>query len=160
MDKFIKDFDPQLPEIRLLQLMERLKPLRLGDFPHNRYDLSFSQMEMIRFVGLNPGCHLQDLAEGLNLTSPTVSVGIRRLEDDDWVERKSDPSDGRATCLHLTQKGSEVLQKAVQAMVLGTQVFLQQLNSSEQEKLFGLLEKAIQGVESLHLGTKKNKKII
>ena len=139
--------------------MERLKPLRLGDFPHNRYDLSYSQMEMIRFVGLNPDCHLQDLAEGLNLTSPTVSVGIRRLEEEDWVERISDPSDGRATCLHLTQKGNEVLRKAVQAMVLGTQVFLQQLNSLEQEQLFGLLEKAIQGVESLQQGTKKSKKI-
>ena len=157
MDKFIKDYDLHSPEIRLLRLMERLKPLRLGDFPHNRYDLSFSQMEMIRFVGLNPGCHLQDLAEGLNLSSPTVSVGIRRLEEESWVERKSDPSDGRATCLHLTQKGHEVLQKAVQAMVLGTQVFLEQLNSSEQEQLFGLLEKAIQGVESLQQGTIKKK---
>jgi DNA-binding MarR family transcriptional regulator len=148
MEKFIKDFDSSRPEYRLIRLMDRLKPLRLGDFPHNRFDLSLSQMEMIRFVGLNPGCHLQDLAEGLNLTSPTVSVGIRRLEEDGWVERKPDPRDGRATCLHLTARSAEVLQKAVQAMVLGTQIFLQQLNANEQEQFFGLLEKAIQGVET------------
>jgi len=148
MEKFIKNFDSTRPEYRLIRLMDRLKPLRLGDFPHNRFDLSLSQMEMIRFVGSNPGCHIQDLAEGLNLTSPTVSVGIRRLEEDGWVERKPDPRDGRATCLHLTTRSAEVLEKAIQAMVLGTQIFLQQLNVAEQEQFFGLLEKAIQGVET------------
>jgi len=155
MEKFLRGLDPHQPEIRLLSLMDRLKPLRLGDFPHHRCDLSLSQMEFIRFVGINPGCHLQDLAEGLNLTSPTVSVGIRRLEDDGWVERKPDPSDGRATCLHLTHKASEVLQKAVQAMLMGMQVFLQQLDPSEQDQLFGLLEKAILGVEAQQNQTRK-----
>ena len=154
MEAFIEGFDPNQPENRLLRLMGRLKPLRLGDFPHNRYDLSFSQMELIRFVGVNPGCHLQDLAEGLNLTSPTVSVGIRRLEEEGWVERAPDPSDGRAACLHLTAKGREVLLKAAQAMVSGMQIFLEQLNSTEQEQLFGLLEKAIQGMESMQFELK------
>ena len=93
MEKFIEGFDPARPEYRLMRLMGRLKPLRLGDFPHNRYDLTFSQMELIRFVGLKPGCHLQDLAEGLNLTSPTVSVGIRRLVEEGWIERVPDPNE-------------------------------------------------------------------
>lgn len=154
MEKFIEGFDPDQPEYRLMRLMSRMKPLRLGDFPHNRYDLSISQMELIRFVGLVPGCHLQDLAEGLALTSPTVSVGIRRLVNEDWIERVPDPEDGRATCHYLTPKSQKVLQGAAQAMVAGMRVFLEQLETSEQEQLFGLLEKAIQGVETLQQESK------
>ena len=154
MEKFIDGFDPDKPEYRLMRLMGRMKPLRLGDFPHNRYDLSYSQMELIRFVGIFPGCHLQDLAEGLALTSPTVSVGIRRLVKDGWIERVPDPKDGRATCHYLTPKSREVLQEAAEAMVAGMRVFLEQLDDSEQEQLFGLLEKAIKGVESLQIASK------
>jgi len=154
MEKFIDGFDPNLPEYRLMRLISRMKPLRLGDFPHNRYDLSFSQMELIRYVGIFPGCHLQDLAEGLALTSPTVSVGIRRLVKDGWIERVPDPTDGRATCHYLTPKSQKVLQGAAQAMVAGVRVFLEQLNTSEQEQLFGLLAKAIEGVETLQQESK------
>jgi DNA-binding MarR family transcriptional regulator len=154
MEKFIDGFDPDQPEYRLMRLMGRMKPLRLGDFPHNRYDLSFSQMELIRYVGIFPGCHLQDLAERLDLTSPTVSVGIRRLVKDGWVDRVPDPKDGRATCHYLTEKSQEVLQGAAHAMLAGMRVFLEQLNDSEQEQLFGLLEKAIRGVETLQQDSK------
>jgi len=154
METYIDGFDPGQPEYRLMRLMGRMKPLRLGDFPHNRYDLSVSQMELIRYVGIFPGCHLQDLAEGLALTSPTVSVGIRRLVKDGWIERVPDPKDGRATCHYLTPKGGEVLQEAARAMVTGMRVFLQQLDSTEQEQLFGLLEKAIRGVEALQKDSK------
>ncbi len=148
MDEIIKGLEKNRPEYRLMRLMKRLKHLRLGDFPHSRYDVTFSQMELIRFVGNHPGCHLQDIAEGLDLTSATVSVGIRRLVEEGWIERNPDPQDGRAACLHLTPESEEIFQKAAQAMVLGMRTFIEQLTSSEQEQLFGLLEKAIQGVEA------------
>ena len=41
-------------------------------------------------------------------------------------------------------------------MVAGMRVFLEQLNDSEQEQLFGLLEKAIRGVETLQQDSKFN----
>ena len=155
MDEIIKGLEKNRPEYRLMRLMKRLKHLRLGDFPHSRYDVTFSQMELIRFVGNHPGCHLQDIAEGLDLTSATVSVGIRRLVEEGWIERNPDPQDGRAACLHLTPESEGIFQKAAQAMVLGMRTFIEQLTSSEQEQLFGLLEKAIQGVEAGKLEVKK-----
>ncbi len=134
-------------ERHLLNLMHRLRKLRLGDFPSDRYDLSYSQMELIWFVKNHPGRHLQDVADGLNLTPPTVSVSIRRMEEDGWIERRPDPNDGRATCIFLTEKSSDAIQKLVEAQVKGVRLFLGQLSDSEQVQLLDVMEKAIQGVE-------------
>ena len=107
MEEFINLVGKDGMEAKMLQLLIRVRHLRLGEFPHDNYALTFSQMELIRFVGRHPGSHLQDVADGLNLTSPTVSVGIRKLEEEGLVERKSDPNDGRANQLHT------LLEKAV-----------------------------------------------
>ncbi|MGD2027559.1 MAG: MarR family transcriptional regulator [Anaerolineales bacterium] len=134
-------------ERQLLNLMHRLRKLRLGDFPADHIDLSYSQMELIWFVRNNPGRHLQDVADGLNLTPPTVSVSIRRMEEDGWIERRADPDDGRATCIFITEKSAEAIQKLLAAQVKGVQVFLSQLSDDEQLQLLKVMQKAIEGVE-------------
>jgi DNA-binding MarR family transcriptional regulator len=136
------------PEMKWVRLMHRLGNLRLSEFPRTNYDLTISQMEILRIVGLNPGCHLQDVAEGLGLTSPTVSVSIRKLEEDNWLERRDDPSDGRATCIFVTKKSKEALKTAIQLQISVVKTFLEELNIKEQDQLLALLEKAIEGMEA------------
>ena len=64
-----------------------------------------------------------------------------------WLVRFGDILDtARFKCFIAMELGVAV--EEIQAMVLGTQIFLQQLNVAEQEQFFGLLEKAIQGVET------------
>lgn len=140
--------DPEINERQLINLMHRLRKLRLGDFPADHFDLSYSQMELIWFVRNHPGRHLQDVADGLSLTPPTVSVSIRRMEEEGWIERRADPDDGRATCIFLTEKSAEAIQNLIAAQVKGVQVFLSQLSGEEQQQLLSVMEKAIEGVEA------------
>lgn len=133
--------------LKLNELMFRLQNLRLGEIPKGRFDLSYPQMQLLWFVNKNPGKHLQDVADGLQVTAPTASVSIRRMEEDGWLERRSDPSDGRATCIFLTEKSEKVMDKLRAGRLKGMHMFLSQLTVEEQEQLLGLMEKAISGME-------------
>ena len=131
----------------MLNLFQRIKQFDLGKLPHNEVDLTMAQMQVIRFVGEHPHCHLQDLAEGLGVSSPTVSVSIRRLEEAGLITRHPDPEDGRATCLRLTKKSQAAFTETKRQMFLRMQWFLSHLTAEEQEQLLELMEKAVSGIE-------------
>ncbi len=114
--------DPERTEIRMLHLFQRIQQFELGKMPQNEVDLTMAQMQVIRFVGEHPRCHLQDLAEGLGVSSPTASVSIRRLEEVGLITRESDPDDGRATCLTLTKKSQEAFARMKKQMFLRMQM--------------------------------------
>jgi DNA-binding MarR family transcriptional regulator len=136
------------PEDNLALLMQRLLKLRLAEIPRLDYDLSFSQMEILWFVHGASKCRVQDIADGLGITPPSVSVALRRLEEAGWLERHSDPEDGRATCSSLTKKSTEMLQRAREAQYRGIEQFLMGLTADEKNNLVALLEKAISTAES------------
>lgn len=140
--------DETPPEQRLSQLMMRLRGLRLGEFPRLGVDLTFSQMAMLGFIAKAPRCHVQDIADGLGLSAPTVSVAVRRLEETGWVKRKPDPEDGRATCISLSKKSEEVLARSAEAQRRGVRQFLAGLTREEQEQFLDLFEKAIEAAVS------------
>ena len=139
--------DNQNPEERLARIMFRLMKLRLGEMPRLDYDISFPQMELIGFVKRFPDCRVQDIADGLGITPPSVSVGLRRLEKAGWLERHPDPQDKRATCISLTNKSQKMLQRVKSAQSQGIQQFLIGLSPDEKNQLIELLEKAVAAVE-------------
>lgn len=144
----MKEENPQSGyDLQMIDLMERMQKFRLGDFPKGRFNLSYPQIALIWFVNNNPGKHLQDVANGLDLTAPTVSVSIRRMEEEGWIERRPDPEDGRATCIFLTDKSDEIVHKLSAAQAKGVQMFLSQLSKEEQKQLLKLMNKAISGME-------------
>lgn len=134
-------------ELHLMELMNRMQQFRLGEFPRGRFNLSYPQIQLIWFVNKNPGRHLQDVADGLEVTAPTASVSIRRMEEDGWLERRPDPSDGRATCIFLTDKSLQTIEQLKAGRMKGMRLFLGQLSVKEREQLLVLLEKAISGME-------------
>ncbi|MCB2178800.1 MarR family transcriptional regulator [bacterium] len=134
-------------ELQMVDLMHRMQKLRLGDFPKGHFNLSYPQMALILFVNNNPGKHLQEVADGMELTAPTVSVSIRRMEEDGWIERRPDPEDGRATCIFLTEKSDQIIRKLTAAQLKSVRLFLRHLSEEEQKKLLELMRKAISGVE-------------
>lgn len=136
------------PEDRLARFIQRMIKLRLAEIPRLDYDLSFSQMEMLWFIKGAPNCRVQDIADGLGITPPSVSVALRRLEEAGWLERHPDPGDGRVTCSSLTEKSVEMLQRVRAAQHRGVERFLAGLTADEKNHLINLLEKAIASAEA------------
>lgn len=132
---------------QLGSLMKRFMALRLVDMPRLETDLNLPQIEILGFVANAPECRIQDIADGLELTPPTVSVAVRRLEETGWLERHGDPNDKRATCISLTPKSSELVAIVQERQKFAIQQFLDGLDETEQAQFIDLFGRAVNAAE-------------
>ena len=128
---------------RLLRLLRRLREVGPGQPPPDEVGISPAQLSLLEWVATSPKCSLQDLAEGLDLTPPTVSVGVRKLEDIDLLQRQPDPEDGRAWQFELTAAGEDLWERVQRYRRTKVQRLLAGLDEAEQATLLRLLERAI-----------------
>ncbi|HEY77453.1 MAG TPA: winged helix-turn-helix transcriptional regulator [Thermoflexia bacterium] len=137
------------PVDRLLDLLNRLRRLGPGQPPFEEIRVTPSQLLLLDWVAAFPGCPVREIAEGLGLTPPTVSVGVRRLEEAGLVERRPDPRDRRAVRLFLTPQGEALHRRAQAYRRQKAQRLLVGLTPQEQESMLDLLERAISAAEGL-----------
>ncbi len=128
---------------RLLELMKRLRRVVPTSPPPEAAQVSPSLMVFIDFVGASPGYGVKEIARALNLSAPTVSVGIRHLEDAGFIERRPHPSDKRAVQFFLTPKGQELFEQAHAFRRRTFEALLQGLTPEERQTLLQLWHKAI-----------------
>lgn len=129
-------------------LMRRLRSLALDDHPEGNETVSPARMALLDTIAGMPGCGVGDIAAELDLTPPTVSVGIHRLEESGFVERKPDPQDGRSIRLFLTRRG-QALQRQIRSKHLKKfRLLLSGLPPEEQQELLDLLQRALNAAEA------------
>ena len=140
--------DVSLPaEDRLFGLFERLRRLALGQHPLEDSGVTMPQLPLLDWIAAASGYGIQEIAMGLGLTAPTVSVGVRRLEAAGLLERRPDPQDGRAIQLFLTAQGQALHQRARAFRREKMRRLLAGLTSEEGTTLMVLLERAINAAE-------------
>jgi len=62
------------------------------------------------------GTRLTDLAARANMTPPSMAELVDELQDAGYLERRPDPSDGRAKLIRPTHKGRRLLVEALRAV--------------------------------------------
>ena len=134
-------------EDHLLSLFERLRKLALDQHPLQDNGVTMPQLTLLDWVAASPGCGAQEIADGLGLTAPTVSVRVHRLEKEGLLERQPDPQDGRAIRLFLTAQGQTLCQRAHAFRRDKMQRLLKGLAPEEEMTLLTLLERAISSAE-------------
>lgn len=134
-------------EERLLKLLLRLRKLGPGRLPFEDIPVTPPQSLLLDWVAGASGCGIQEMAAGLGLTAPTVSVGVRRLEEAGLLEREPDPKDRRSIRLFLTAQGQTLHQRARALRWQKVQRLLAGLTPQERETLLDLLERAINVAE-------------
>ncbi len=122
--------------MRLRAYWDAQDPRRVGG-------LTASQLGLLLSLSEHPGCRVQDTAERLDLTAPTISIGVRRLEKMGLVQRDEDPDDQRAVCLYLSPQGRKIASKARSLRAGKLETILGVLTADEQESLLAMLEKAV-----------------
>ena len=133
---------------RFIKLASRLRRLGPGTSLPEDAATSPSHLAMIEYAATNPGCGIQEMAEALKLSTPTVSISIRQLESKDYFTRQPHPEDGRAVQLFLTEKGKETQQRAHTFHHRKFEKLLSGLKPDERETLVSLLEQAINAAEN------------
>lgn len=134
-------------ENRFLDLLLRLRKSGPGSPPFEDIHVTSSQYILLDWVAGSPGSGVQDIAAGLELTPPTVSVGIRRLEEAALLERRPDPQDRRATRFFPTPQGQALRRRVQDFRRRKVRRLLACLTPQEQDTLLDLLEKALSAAE-------------
>lgn len=135
-------------EERFFLLMKRVRKLGLDTHPLENIPVSPAQMTLLDFIAASPGCGVQDIASELRLTPPTISVGVRKLEESELVARKPDPMDGRSIQFFLTRRGQALQRRIQNSHHDKFRRLLAGLTPQEQETFLGLLEKALNAGEA------------
>ena len=134
-------------EERLANLFNRLRKLAFDQHPLQDSGVTMPQLTLLDYVAASPDCGVQEIADGLSLTAPTVSVSVRRLEDAGLLERRPDPQDGRAIQFSLTPQGQELCRQASVFRQDKMRRLLKSLTAEESTTLQTLLDRAISAAE-------------
>jgi DNA-binding MarR family transcriptional regulator len=81
------------------------------------------------------GCRITDLAASEHVAQPTMTVLVRRLEQDGLVERTPDPDDARASQITLTAAGRAELHAVREARAALLAARLEAVDPAAREAL-------------------------
>lgn len=107
----------------LIHFMGRLRAVSargmraaLADAPKCRFGMLERLQYAIRVYGSDGAVYVSELARAAGKPMPAVSRGLRLLEQDGMVERRTDPQDRRKTLVRITPAGQHALQECEQAL--------------------------------------------
>jgi DNA-binding MarR family transcriptional regulator len=133
------------------QLMQQIVDRQLrrdSGMPHAYY----TALVTLAQEGESGGVLLTDLADALNYSQSRMSQAVKKMEDSNWIVRRTDPLDRRAIRLTLSEQGRVALAHATSrhlALVKESLIDplsreqLQQLTAIGDAVLPGLLQKAV-----------------
>jgi DNA-binding MarR family transcriptional regulator len=125
-----------------LQLLsERLGALISGLSRVTRDSVPISRTRLGVLVSLHTGgpARITDLARAEHITQPSMTVLVSRLEQEGWVERRTEPTDGRVVNVAITSKGVAVLEQAMAARNDALRARLARLAPAEHAALLAAL---------------------
>ncbi len=130
-------------EERLIKIFKLLKHEGEEQAPPDKIGISPAQVNIIDEVSLAGELTVKELAERLNLTPPTVSVGVKKLEKVSLLKRKTDKEDGRRVLLMLSKEGELINNQIIKYRNTRVRTILSRLSPQEQNTMLLLLEKAL-----------------
>ena len=115
------------------------------------FNLTGVQHEILCFINRNEherDVFQKDIEKCLKLTNPTVTGIVKRLEEKEMIVRCPSSDDARYKCLHVTEKGREVICKSFK---FGSENIEKQLvkgmSDEEVKMLKDLLYRALRNME-------------
>jgi DNA-binding MarR family transcriptional regulator len=103
--------------------------------------LTLAQCKVLGHLSRNEGISQARLAE-LTETDPMALVRtLDRMQNDEWIERRPDPTDRRAHRLYLCEAAKPIMNRMWKLADQARQDALSALSLVEREQLLGLLER-------------------
>ena len=97
--------------------------------------------QILRLLAREDGVTQIDLVRATHLKAPTISVTLKKMEDEGLVFRKTDDIDQRQTHVYLTEKGRQT-ERVFFGNILETEnIMFEGLTPEEMESLRELLQK-------------------
>jgi MarR family transcriptional regulator, organic hydroperoxide resistance regulator len=105
--------DPTLGQLlaQVCRLAGKRRRLRL-----EKIGLHHAQGMVLFHLWHEDGASQRDLAAALQITPPTASNTLQRMERDGWIERRRDNEDQRIVRVYLTEKARDLHQEARESL--------------------------------------------
>lgn len=100
-----------------------------------------AQAGCLQVLAHHNGMSQSDLASGLHVSRPTVTVMLQKMEASGLVERRADESDSRVTRVFLTESGRAQAERMHEVIAQVLELSMGTLASEERQELTRLLEK-------------------
>jgi len=130
-------------EQRLIKILKSLKHEGVEQAPPDKIGISPAQVNIIDEVFLSGSITIKTIAENLKLTPPTISVGVKKLEKINLIQRETHKDDGRSVLLMLTREGKNLHSRIEEYRNKRVGKILNRLEPDDQYRMLSLLEKAI-----------------
>ncbi len=107
-------------------------------------DLTAAQGQTLSFIAhrTEPPC-ARDIEEAFQLTHPTVSGILSRLEQKEFIEMRPDPKDRRCKRIYVLPKGQELHETMHQTIDSTEERLMQNFTEEEKEQFAAFLQRAI-----------------
>jgi DNA-binding MarR family transcriptional regulator len=94
--------------------------------------MSFTTLSVLHTLATSGPKRLTELASSEQVTQPAATQVVIKLEGDGLVQRRPDPSDGRASLVHITPAGAAVVAARRVERLEQLQELTDQLTSKER----------------------------
>lgn len=125
-------------------LINEISKLFHDKLRRNSEELGFKSgyRQILRFLSHEDGVTQVDIARNSHFTAPTVSVTLKKMEDEGLISRKTDKNDTRRTRVFITEKGREWESKLFTTAMDCEEVLVRGFSAEEIEEFDRLLKKA------------------
>lgn len=112
-------------------------------------DLNLTKGQYLYVVRIyeNPGMIQEELSDMIKVDKTTISHALKKLENNGFIEKKSDEKNRKIKRLYITKKGEEVYRTIINENNYSNDIALQGLSEEEGEILSKLLTKVRKNVE-------------
>ena len=115
-----------------------------------KLDLCVSDFAVLSVLRARGPLRPDALGKRVLLTSGSVTSALDRLERERLTERRTDPSDGRASLVFLTDRGAELARQATDKHTVSMQGIFSVLTEKERDDLRHLLKKLGKFAQAAH----------
>ena len=125
-------------------LINEISKLFHDKLRRNSEELGFKSgyRQILRFLSHEDGVTQVDIARNSHFTAPTVSVTLKKMEDEGLISRKTDKKDTRRTRVFITEKGREWESKLFTTAMDCEEILVRGFSAEEIEEFDRLLKKA------------------
>lgn len=106
-----------------------------------------SYRQILMFLFHHPGCSQRQVAEFSGITTSAVNQTVKRMQDEAYLRKETDPSDKRNCKLYLTEKGMEVAEKIYERLDGSDQAITKWLGADREKEWIEILEQLADYIE-------------
>lgn len=112
-------------------------------------DLSHGQVKIFVFLKEHDGATQNEISNFFKLDKSTTSFLIKKMVENDYVQKKIDPTDRRSFKLHLTEKAMRKFNRLMDIFLGWSELLLNDFSPKEKKTAFNFLNKMIVNIDFL-----------